>query len=654
MLKLPITCLAGVILVFSTAPEASSQQSHPYDQHAVFDPTFMDHVVSPFRSADGAPASDYWQNRADYSITASLDTVGHIISGQCDITYTNDSPDQLGYLWLQLDQNLYAKASRGHYSQGAPENGGYELKSVQLSAGEKISDANYIVSDTRMQIRLRTPLQANGGKLDIKIGYSFRLDTGQFRQGIMGTSKGSIFNVSQWYPRMCVYDDIHGWDVLPYQGYGEFYCEYGNFDYKITVPSDMIVAASGELQNPDEVLTKKEMNRLSEARNSDNTVYIIKPDEVGIGSTRPTDNGTLTWHFKMENTRDVAWVASAAFIWDAARINLPAGKQALAMSVYPKESMGKNAWDRATEYLKHSIETFSSSWYPYPYPVAVNAGGSVGGMEYPGIIFCRSSFNIEKIMYLVTAHEIGHNWFPMIVGSNERRYPFMDEGFNTFIDVYAEDEFNNGEFAPKSDREYDPKGENPARDFVPEMVSPEAERILNYADVFQKDNIHAVSYYKTALGLVILREYVLDHDRFDYAFRTYIKRWAYKHPSPEDFFRTMNDATGEELNWFWNEWFYHTWTLDQAVKGVKYVKDDPAKGALITLQNNDRMVMPVDVEITEQDGKITRLKLPVEIWQHGGNYILHVDSVSPITSVVIDPDKHLPDTDTRNNVWTLN
>ncbi len=240
----------------------------------------------------------------------------------------------------------------------------------------------------------------------------------------------------------------------------------------------------------------------------------------------------------------------------------------------------------------------------------------------------------------------------MVVGSNERRNAFMDEGFNTFIDIYAEDDFNKGEFAPKRDGEYDPKGENPARDIVSYMTKPEAERILTHADVMQRNAVHTLAYYKTALGLVLLREYILDHDRFDYAFRTYIQRWAFKHPSPEDFFRTMNDATGEEMNWFWNEWFYQTWTLDQAVKGVKYPDNDPSKGALITIENNNQMVMPVVVRIEEKSGKTAQIKLPVEIWQHGGTYTLKYDSSTPISSVIIDPDKQLPDINAENNTWT--
>ncbi len=630
---------------------AMAQPDKKYDQHLAFDPSFLSHLTSPYRSANGSAAANYWQNKADYSIDVALDTIQDIISGTCKIMYTNNSPDTLNYLWLQLDQNVFGKGSIGSFSQNTSNVGGYELSSVKLIINGKTSNANYRINDTRMQIRLKQPLAPAGGKITIETNYSFHISDKQFRLGVMNSSKGKIYDVAQWYPRMCVYDDIHGWDTLPYQGSGEFYCEYGDFDYMITLPSDMIVSGSGELQNPEEVLTKKQIARLEQAKKSDKTVYIITPEEVGKSVSRPTPKGTLQWHFKMENSRDVAWTCSKAFIWDAARINLPDNKKSLAMSVYPAESMGKNAWDRSTEYLKHSVETFSENWFVYPYPVAVNVGGPIGGMEYPGLVFCSAKINKPQTLYFVTAHEIGHNWFPMIVGSNERRNAFMDEGMNTFIDIYAQDDFNNGEFGPKRDGEYDPKGENPARDLVPYMISPEVESIYNQADVTKPQARHELHYYKPALGLVLLREYILDHDRFDYAFRTYIQRWAYKHPSPEDFFRTMNDATGEELNWFWNAWFYQTWTLDQAVKEVKYVDSDPAKGAMITLQNINQMVMPAMVKVEEKNGKITQLKLPVEIWQRGGDYTLKYSSTSPIVSVTIDPDEQLPDINPDNNTW---
>lgn len=642
----------NLVALWLLVMSVSAQPDKGYDQHLAFDPSFLSVPNSPFRSASGAPAANYWQNTADYFIAVELDTLQNIISGTCEINYTNNSPDQLTYLWLQLDQNLFRKGSTGSYTQGVRNSGGYDIHSVEILRNGNTSEADYRINDTRMQIRLPEILDGNGGKISIRVAYKFKIAEKQVRQGILKTSKGSIYDVTYWYPRMCVYDDLHGWDALPYQASGEFYNEYGDFDYLITVPHDMIVAGSGELQNPQKVLTSEQINRLEKAKNSDESVFIITPDEAGTKQARPQKAGKITWHFRMKNTRDVAWSASKAFIWDAARINLPERKKALAMSFYPTESKGVNAWDRSTEYVKHSVEHFSKKWFPYPYPVAVNVGGPVGGMEFPGLVFCGAGINKANVLYFIAAHEIGHVWFPMIVGSNERRYAFMDEGLNTFIDVYAQDDFNKGEFGPKRDGEYDPKGENPARDLVPYLVSPEAESIMQFADVLQPGARHPLSYYKSALGLVILREFILDPDRFDYAFKTYIRRWAYKHPSPDDFFKTMNDASGEELNWFWNAWFYHTWTLDQAVTDVKYAVDD-SHTALIKLENRRQMVMPVLVEVRKENGDTERIKLPVEIWQRGGSYTLKFKTDSPVVSVEVDPDKQLPDTDPENNTWTL-
>jgi hypothetical protein len=632
-----------------------AQQTANYDQHQVFDPNFLNQPGTEFRSGSGAPGPDYWQNEADYKINVKLDTDKHTISGIDVITYTNNSPNPLHYLWLQVDQNAFKKKSRSTLTtaplgknQGLT--GGYHFKSVKIELHGHTYKADYLISDTRMQIRLPHALNPKGDKLKIQIDYSFGITEHMMRLGMMKTKNGPIYDVAQWYPRMCVYDDIRGWDTLPYLGAGEFYCDYGNYDYTVNVPWNMIVAGSGVLQNPDQVLTKTERNRLDKARHSDKTVFIRKPGEINDADSRPVHHGRLTWHFKMHNSRDISWSASKAFIWDAARVNLPSGRKALAMSVYPVESAGNQAWGRSTEYLKRSIELFSKHWYEYPYKTATNVGGPVGGMEYPGIVFC--SWRAKgKTLWMVTTHEIGHDWFPMIVGSNERRYAFMDEGFNTFIDIYSTKNFNNGEYAPKRDHEYAPKGGDPAREIVSYLMNPNSENIINYADVIQGRHLHDLEYYKTALGLVMLREYVLGHKRFDYAFRTYVRRWAFKHPTPKDFFRTMNDAAGEDLNWYWKEWFYNNWKLDQAVKNVHYVDQDPSKGAYITITNNDRMVMPATVEVYQENGKHNKVKLPVEIWQRGGIWTFKYNSNSKIDSVIIDPDKVLPDVKPRNNIW---
>lgn len=437
-----------------------------------------------------------------------------------------------------------------------------------------------------------------------------------------------------------LYDDVSGWNTLPYLGAGEFYLEYGNFDFTITAPSSLLLVGSGELLNPTEVYSPTTLKRLAEARKSDKTVMIKDSADI-LRKDDYSKKSTLTWHFLCKNARDVAWAASKAFIWDAARINLPSGKKALAQSVYPIESKGKQSWSRSTEYVKGAIELYSNQWFEYTYPVATNVAGTVGGMEYPGIVFCGSE-NKAGELWEVTNHEFGHNWFPMIVGSNERKYAWMDEGFNTFLNNVDTKVFNNGEFYVKPDQQK----------AALQLFSPEAEPIMTIPDVIQADYLGAAAYEKPALGLAILREQVLGEQRFDYAFKTYIKRWAFKHPTPWDFFHTMDNAAGEDLSWFWNEWFFTTWKLDQGIRDITYPDGDASKGALITLENLEEMALPVTILIKEENGKTATVKLPVEVWQRGGVWTFHYKSTSKIVSAVLDPDHLLPDINPENNSFS--
>jgi hypothetical protein len=626
-----------------------------FNPQELFAQNFFTRNGNEFRSSNGAPGPKYWQNRADYNLHATIDTIENVLKGTETISYTNNSPDELSSLWLQLDQNTYSKTARSNFYTNRRSGGhtdGFQFESVAVEDGGKTTKAIYIINDTRMQIRLEKPLASKSTiKIHIKYHYSI---PGRFggRNDFFSTKNGKIYEIAQWYPRMCVYDDLEGWSTLPFLGSGEFYCEYGDFDYTVTVPAGMIVAGSGELQNEKEVLSSTQIERLKAARKSDKTIMIRTEDEVNNATGKKINKKSVSWHFKMNNTRDVAFGASAAYMWDAAQVNLPEGKKALAMSVYPVESAGPDAWGRATEYLKKSIEYFSEKWFVYPYPVAVNEAGMAGGMEYPGIVFDGLHDKGEEL-YWVTAHEIGHNWFPMIVGSDERRYAFMDEGFNTFIDVYASDNFNKGEYAPKRDGEYAPGKGNPADEIVPLLKDTNALTLMARADLFPEKYRHPVEYFKGAFGLVLLREVILGHDRFDYAFKKYIERWAYKHPSPEDFFRTVNNEGGEDLSWFWKEWFYNNWQLDLAVQSVSYPKEDAKTGVDITIVNLQKMAMPCMLEIVLKDGSKQDLELPVETWLQGATHTLHLQIPREIQSVTIDPQNLLPDSDRKNNVWKM-
>ncbi|WP_288425611.1 M1 family metallopeptidase [uncultured Spirosoma sp.] len=644
-------CLLSLTASAQTPP--ASTPSTKYDALTLFNPLFNMQPGTEFRAGSGAPGPRYWQNRADYQIGVTLDEAQKTISGEVTITYKNNSPESLNYLWLQLDQNAFADTSRatkttpitgGRFgNQGFA--GGVSLKSVQIEQGKnKFAAVPYTVTDTRMQVRLSEPVKPGGDAIKVKIAYSFAIpEYGSDRMGQLTRKDGIIYEIAQWYPRMCVYDDVQGWNVLPYLGAGEFYLDYGDYEYAVTVPWDHIVTGSGELLNPNDVLTSEEVKRLAQASRSDKTVIIRGKNEVTNANTRPKQSGTLTWRFRCQNTRDVAWASSKAFVWDAARINLPSGKTALAQSVYPAESATDDSWNRSTEYVKGCIEFYSKYLYEYSYPVATNVAGVVGGMEYPGIVFCDHK-DKKGSLWNVTDHEFGHNWFPMIVGSNERKFPWMDEGFNTFINTLSTANFNNGEY--NNER-------GTMHDVAPALFYP-SEPIMTIPDVQQPRALGILAYYKPGMGLKLLRESILGPERFDYAFKKYVDRWAFKHPMPQDFFRSMENAAGEDLGWFWRGWFYETWKLDQAVKEVRYVDGSASKGALISIENLDRLAMPVTVEVTEENGKKGRVNLPVEIWQRGATWTFRYDSTSPVKSVVLDPDEKLPDVNEKNNTWTGN
>ncbi len=631
---------------------AVAQTTPAYDQHEAFAPLFYPAYGDEVRAADGTPGPKYWQNRADYNINATLDDSLNSVTGSVTISYTNNSPQALQFVWLQVDQNIYKLQSRGvattaisggRWANRNSFDGGYNIKSVSVIQNGKTTAANYLISDTRMQIKLNDAIKAAGGTIQFKIEYSFQIpEYGTDRLGKLKTKNGWIDEVAQWYPRMCVYDNVYGWNTLPYLGQGEFYLEYGNIDYNVSVPAGQIVVGSGELLNPTEVLTKDQLTRWNKAKNSDSTVKIRTVDEVNNNTQANTKRAT--WKFRCTNTRDVAWASSAAFVWDAARMNFPSGKKAMAASVYPVEVAADSAWGRSTEYVKGAIEFYSKYLYEFTYPVATNVAGIVNGMEYPGIVFCGSRAK-RGSLWGVTSHEFGHNWFPMIVGSNERKFPWMDEGFNTFINTRADSAFHNGEYL-------DSNASNLFR-FSRSFYSDSAESIFTIPDVTQGRNLGNVAYSKPGAGLTILRNNVLGKGRFDSAFSYYVHQWAFKHPTPYDFFHCIENYSGETLDWFWRGWFMNNWKIDQAVDNVQSAdrRDPSAQGSIITVSNLGQLPMPTTVEITEAGGKKTRVVLPVEVWEHGSSWRFRFNNTNPIIKVMVDPDKNYPDANRGNNVY---
>tara|TARA_B100000003_G_scaffold42754_1_gene36585 strand:+ start:5210 stop:7186 length:1977 start_codon:yes stop_codon:yes gene_type:complete len=643
------------VLLISLSGNAQTNDDSSYDYVKAFKTDFYSSASNNVRSASGKPGAQYWQNKADYFIDVRLDTLSDIISGKEIITYTNNSPDELDFLWLQLDQNAFKNDSKGSAvipirgsragTGGQKLDGGFKISAVQLISGKgskkSVSNADYEVYGTRMKINLPKTLRANGGEIKIKIDFSFLSPYyGSDRMGIVETKNGKIYSIAQFHPRMCVYDDLNGWNTLPYIGQGEFYLEYGDFNINITAPSDHIVLCSGELLNPLETYTLDQLNRWAQADASDSTVMIRTPEEINDPASRPGGKKTITWRYRMENTRDIAWASSSAFIVDAARINLPSGKSSRAISAYPIESYGNNAWERSTEYTKASVEHYSERWYEYPYSTAINIASSVAGIEYPAVSFCSYKSRGGRL-WGVTDHEFGHNWFPMIVGSNERLYGWMDEGFNTFINDISTKEFNNGEYYRGKINMH-----RAARSFASDNLEP----LITAPDNLKERNM-GLQYYKTAMFLWLLRDNVLGAKRFDDAFKEYIHRWAFKHPSPTDFFRTIEDVSGEDLGWFWRSWVLNNWKLDQAIVGVEYVDNDPGKGAYISIKNMKEIPMPVKLEITTISGEKIRKELPVEIWKKNISWRFKVDTEEALQQVVVDPDLEYPDIDSKNNYW---
>lgn len=642
---------AASLLVFQTATAQETPKSK-YNPEEAFGPLFYTQNGNLYRSASGAPGPKYWQNRADYNISATLNEQTNTVTGTVTISYKNNSPEVLPFLWLQLDQNSFAENSRGaaitpaQSRYGAKEanfNGGYKINNLTVNKkGKKIAFSS-MVEDTRMQIRFESPMAANGEVVTIKMDYTYTIPKlGSDRTGHLTTKNGEIFAVAQWFPRMSVYDDVLGWNTLPYWGGGEFYCEYGDITYDITAPASHIVMGSGELLNPQDVFTATQLQRWNQAKNSDETIHIRSEAEVTDPQSRPAKE-KLTWKFKMTNTRDAAWASSKAFVLDAARINLPSGKKSLAVSAHPVESNGLDSYGRGVEYVKASVEHYSNLWLEYPYPMAVNVATNIGGMEYPGIVFCGWKAKKGEAWGVID-HEFGHIWFPMIVGSNERKFGWMDEGFNTFINDLSSTAFNNGEYKPR------PMNMHAIGKAV--IGNPRYENMMLMPDGMTEANIGINLYYKPSWALHLLRNEILGTERFDFAFKQYIKNWAYKHPTPYDFFRTMENAAGEDLSWFWKGFFLNNWRMDQAITAVEPLKTDGKVVAYnITVENLDKIPMPIILGIKTSSGKTDIVKLPVDVWMKNKSWTVRYNTTEELVEVNLDPNKVLPDSDATNNSW---
>jgi hypothetical protein len=469
-----------------------------------------------------------------------------------------------------------------------------------------------------------------GGKTVLELSYGFNVpEHGADRMG----RDGSLYEIAQWYPRLAVYDDVHGWNTDQYLGQGEFYLEYGDIDYEVTVPAGYVVAGTGVLQNPADVLTAAQRGRLAVALKSDTTVHIITAQELASGAARAERDGSLTWRFKAENVRDAAWAASPEYVWDAS-----GWEGVLAQAYYRPSAVG--TWKEAAQMSRYSIQEYSTRWFSYPYPQISAVEGPVSGMEYP-MVAMEAKGESGPDLYNVVTHEIGHMWYPMVVGSDERRYAWMDEGFNTFINTFSEEAYWKRNDGPVRQRE---------RQLVIGIDQmPTAQPILTPANRYRtSDNLLSLAYVKPSIALLTLRNKVLGAQVFDTAFREYTRRWAFKHPQPADFFRTIEDVSGRDLAWFWRGFFYTTAALDQSVEAVK---EDSAGATQVTLVNLGDAVMPVELELGYEDGTTELIKLPVEIWYGGNRYVYEAKPGKTVVSARVNPDATLPDAVPANDSW---
>ncbi len=538
------------------------------------------------RTASGAPGRDYWQQRADYVIDVTLDDENQRVSGTETVTYTNRSPDDLGYLWMQLDANIFKPDSDAVLTQTAPSlrrpsfrqirsllarqsfDGGVNISRVVDSSGQPLE---FTVVKTMMRIDLDEPL-APGAELKFSVDWNYAINDARLIGGRTGyeyfeEDDNYIYEIAQWFPRMAAYNDVTGWQHKQFLGSGEFTLDLGDYLVRITVPEDHVVAASGVLLNAEEVLTSEQLERYEKARTSDELVFVVTPEEAEANESSEPE-GTKTWLFKADNVRDFAWASSRKFIWDAQGHEV-GGQTVMCMSFYPNE--GEPLWSRySTQSIIHTLDVYSKYTFDYPYPTAISVNGPIGGMEYPMICFngprpekdgtysSRTKYGLISVII----HEVGHNYFPMIVNSDERQWTWMDEGINTFLQYLTEQEW---------EPDYPSRRGEPAA-IVPYMVSENQVPIMTNSESILQFGSNA--YAKPATALNVLRETVLGRELFDHAFREYARRWKFKRPMPSDFFRTMEDASGIDLDWFWRGWFYTTDYVDISLEDVQVYSVD--------------------------------------------------------------------------------
>ncbi|HEX2249283.1 MAG TPA: M1 family metallopeptidase [Gemmatimonadales bacterium] len=600
-------------------------------------------VAAGTRTHTGAPGPRYWQQWSDYRLEAELNPVSKRLTGKGSVTYHNRSPDTLREVYVHLLHNIFAPDSR-HNTDVPWAVEGMELSRVtaqgQTLGREEGERPGYEIDGTILRIRLPRPLSP-GDSSRFDFNWRIRIPPDGAPRG---GQDGEVYYISYWYPQMAVYDDVNGWQTDQYLGNAEFYMGYGNYDVALTVPAGWLVNATGRLRNPEEVLSPQTRARLDSAAQTSEIVHVVREQDRKPGvSTTAGSNGKLTWRYRAENVRDVSWAASAKYLWDATHavvgdVNGDNRPDTTAIHALYRPEQRRSHWDQSARYSRHSIQFFSGFLSPYPYPhmTAVDGPTSCGGMEYP-MMTCIGGQWDTLGLYEVTTHEIGHMWFPMIVGSDEKRYAWMDEGLTQFDQSQAMADFFKG---------FDDEARN-RKNYLDFAEMGNEVELMRHGDRYPTYSSYGIaSYYKPATVMVALRG-VLGTDVFNRAYREYIRRWAYKHPTPYDLFNTFEDVSGQDLSWFWRSWFFETWKLDQAIDTVTTAGDSLE----IVLTNEGKALMPVLLTITRIDGREEPVTLPVDVWLQDDRQNVRIARTPAVRNIEIDVEKNFPDLDRSNQVW---
>ena len=600
-----------------------------------------------FRSGSGAPGPKYWEQKADYDLKATIDTAGKRVNGSMMLRYTNNSPDTLHYIWIQTEQNAFKTGSLNSYI--FPPNS--RFGALNFEGGDVFDKFDQLTGPTAKPVRKPLTPRDNGtvARVDLAaplapgqtamfdVAWHFLVpEHGADRMG----REGALYEIAQWYPRLCVYDDLRGWNTEPYLGQGEFYLEYGDYTLEVTVPAGYVVAATGSLENARDVLTPTQIARLAQAAKTDKTVNIITAAELKTGAARPRSTGMLTWKFRSKNVRDVVFAASPDYMWDASSYN-----GHLAFGYYRPTAI--DTWKDAADMARMSVQEYSERWFVYPWPQITAVEGPISGMEYPMVAMENKSAD-KYDLYNVVTHEVGHMWYPMIVGSNERMHMWQDEGFNTFINYFSEARRfpEKGDYAARVRSDRETSVERFMQGNIDQPLEINADRI-NPAILGEN------AYVKTAVGLSLLREEILGPVAFDDAFREYTRRWAFKHPTPDDFYKTMEDASGRRLDYFWREWFLENPHFDQAIDTVVQRQFGAVDSAFVVFGNRARGVLPIHVRFTFDDGTKQDFDYPAEVWSTNTSQYLRKYGFNgkKIAKIELDPDHRLVDINRGNNVW---